>query len=362
MNIPGLDKPVQPLQVWYGGGYAQDEWRPKTNLTITAGLRIDAPFFKNTAYKNAKVDPLTFVDETGKSVQYSTGKLPDANLLWSPRLGFNWDIRSDGSTQVRGGSGVFTGPPLYVWISNQLGNTGVLQGSIVSDNTTAFPFSTNIDRYKPTNVTGEGAASLELNVTDANFKFPQVWRNNVALDRRLPGGVTGTVEFLYNRDVNGIYYINANLPSPQAKFTGADTRPRWVGTACGAGTVGPCVNRINNAVNNQITSAIVMKNQDVGRSWNLAFSASKPNFHGLSLRSAYSYGRARNTIDLCLLVLECHSGGSEQSRPELFQRVARPPRLRAGLLHPPVLRVWCVQHRHVLGSADDRQHQLHLRG
>ena len=27
MNIPGLDKPIQPLQVWYAGGYAQDEWR-----------------------------------------------------------------------------------------------------------------------------------------------------------------------------------------------------------------------------------------------------------------------------------------------------------------------------------------------
>ena len=28
-NIPGLDKPMQPLDVWYGAGYAQDEWRPR---------------------------------------------------------------------------------------------------------------------------------------------------------------------------------------------------------------------------------------------------------------------------------------------------------------------------------------------
>ena len=27
-NLPGLDKPLQPLKVWYSGGYAQDEWRP----------------------------------------------------------------------------------------------------------------------------------------------------------------------------------------------------------------------------------------------------------------------------------------------------------------------------------------------
>jgi outer membrane receptor protein involved in Fe transport len=43
MNIPGADKPVQPLQVWYGGVYAQDEWRPESNITVTAGLRLDVP-------------------------------------------------------------------------------------------------------------------------------------------------------------------------------------------------------------------------------------------------------------------------------------------------------------------------------
>ncbi len=297
MNIPGLEKPLQPLKVWYGGGYAQDEWRPKSNVTITAGLRVDVPSFENTAYQNPKVDPLTFRDESGSPVQYSTGKMPGANLLWSPRLGFNWDVKGNQRTQVRGGTGVFTGQPLYVWISNQLGNTGVLQGSILADNTTAFPFSANVDRFKPTNVTGEGAASLELNVTDTDFKFPQVWRNNIAVDHRLPGDITATAEFIYNRDVNGIYYINANLPQAQSAFTGADNRQRFVGTACGSGTVGPCVNRINNTAGNQITSAIVMKNQDVGRSWNLAFSAAKPNFHGLSARAAYSYGQAKNTID-----------------------------------------------------------------
>ena len=99
---------------------------------------------------------------------------------------------------------------------------------------TAFPFNPNPDRYKPANVTGEGAASFELNVTDPDFKFPQVWRTNFGVDHRLPGGVTGTVEFLYNKDVNGVYYINANLPAAQTTFSGPDNRPRWT------------ANRINN--------------------------------------------------------------------------------------------------------------------
>jgi hypothetical protein len=296
-NFPGLDKPIQPLKVWYSGGYVQDEWRPALNLSVTAGLRLDVPVFTNTAYANPSADALTFREEDGSPVQYATGDMPDPKVLWSPRVGVNWDVNGDGRTQVRGGTGVFTGPPLYVWISNQLGNTGVLIGEVVEQNTTARPFHPDPNRYAPTNITGAGAPSYELDVTDPDFKFPQVWRTNFAVDRRLPGGIVGTAEVLYNRDVNGIYYINANLPVAQSTFAGVDARPRWTGIACGAGTAGPCVNRINNAAGNQVTGAIVMKNQDVGSSWNVSGMLSKTLYRGLSIKGAYAYGESRNTID-----------------------------------------------------------------
>jgi hypothetical protein len=284
MNLPGLDKPSQPLTALYGGAYAQDVWRPRSNLSLTMGLRFDVPSFENTAYLNPNANALTFRDENGQPVQYDSGKMPDANILWSPRFGFNYDLAGDQKTQLRGGTGVFTGQPLYVWISNQLGNTGMLQGSLRENNTRAFPFSPDVDRYKPA-ATGAPATSYELNVTDNDFRFPQVWRSNIAVDRRLPGGITGTAEFIYNRDVNGIYYINANLPAPQSAYIGVDSRPRWTS------------NRINDAAGNQVTGAIIMKNQDIGRNWNIAFSAAKPMWHGLTLRTAYSYGEAKNTID-----------------------------------------------------------------
>ncbi len=75
-------------------------------------------------------------------------------------------------------------------------------------------------------MTGAPASSYELALTDPDFKFPQTWRSNIAVDQRLPWGLIGTGEFLYNRDVNGIYYINANLPAAQTAFVGADNRPR----------------------------------------------------------------------------------------------------------------------------------------
>src|SRR5262245_23500014 len=315
-NIPGQSKPIQPLDVWYSGGYVQDEWRPGGNLTITAGLRVDVAKFGDTAYANANVDGLTFRDEAGNPVKYSTGKLPDPKPLWSPRFGFNWDATRNQQTQVRGGTGIFTGKPAYVWISNQIGNTGVLTGFVQDENITSRPFNPNPDFYKPTTVTGAPASSVDLAVTDPDFTFPQIWRSNIAVDRRLPWGLVATGEFIYNRDVNGIYYINANLPAAQSAFVGVDNRMRWTGVAWAAtGQVGPCVTRINNATGNQITNAIVLKNQDVGRSWNIAASLAKTVAAGFSVKGAYSYGEAKNTIDAGSIAAGSWTGNAIRNDP-----------------------------------------------
>jgi hypothetical protein len=282
MNIPGKDKPVQPLEVWYAGAYAQDDWQVNDNLKISYGLRFDVPVFGDTGYENVNADALSFRDEQGATVQYKTKKLPDANILWSPRFGFNWALDGERRTQVRGGSGIFTGKPAYVWISNQVGNTGVLTGFEAIDNTKNRPFNPDPATYKPTNVTGAPASSYELALTDPDFKFPQIWRNSVAVDRKLPLGFIGTGEFLYSRDVNGIYYINANLPAPNSAFVGADTRPRW--------TAG-------NRIHSHVANAIVLKNQNKGYSWSISGSLEKTFQAGLWIKAAYNYGVAKNTID-----------------------------------------------------------------
>ncbi len=279
-NIPGQDEPVQPLEVLYAGAYAQDEWAIADNFKLTAGIRLDVPRFGETGYANANADALTFRAEDGSPVQFSTAKLPDPSILWSPRAGFNWGVDQNRNTQVRGGTGVFTGRPAYVWISNQIGNTGVLTGFQQFDNTTVRPFNPSPDAYKPANVTGAPATSYELAVTDPDFRFPQLWRTNIAVDQRLPFGLIGTAEYIYNRDVNGVYYINANLPAPQSAFTGADGRPRYT----------------TNRIHSNVTNAVVLKNQNIGRSWNMAGTLAK-NFRGGFLKSAYSYGEARNTVD-----------------------------------------------------------------
>ena len=280
-NIPGLTEPVQPLDVLYGGVYLQDEWRPSANLTITGGLRVDAPKFKNTAYDNAVADTMTFRDASGAPIHYNSGALPGVNLLWSPRLGFNYDVGGRHTTQIRGGTGIFTGRPAYVWISNQVGNTGVLTGFIQQDNTTAFPFNTNPDAYKPATVTGAPAASFQLALTDPHFKFPQIWRSNLAIDQKLPWDLIATAEYLYSKDVNGIAYINANLPAPQTSFSGPDGRARWTA----------------NRIYGNVSDATVLTNQGIGHSENIAATLERAFQNGLFAKVGYSYGTSKNTVD-----------------------------------------------------------------
>jgi hypothetical protein len=300
--------PMQPLDVVYGGGYVQDEWRPRSNLTVTAGLRVDVPHFGNTAFDNPVADTLTFRDQDGSPVQYNTGALPETTPYWSPRVGFNFDATNDQKTQLRGGTGLFSGKPPYVWISNQIGNTGVLYGFLDTlGTTTSFPFNPSPDKYKPA-PTGGTAASYELDVTDKSFRFPQTWRTNVGVDRKLPWGLVGTLDYMYNRDLNAPVYINANLPAAQAQFTGVDNRPHWATAAFPVPGVpicvttlglenGPCGVKINNLPGKDVTAAYVIKNQSQNRSWNVSGAVTKKMTHDFMFKGGFNYGVSRSLVE-----------------------------------------------------------------
>jgi len=304
-NIPGQDRPIQPLHVFYAGLYAQNQWQATDRLRVTAGLRVDVPFFGDVEFRNAEVETFFFTDEHGRIEWFRTDRLPDPRIHWSPRFGFNWDVFGNATTQVRGGSGIFTGSPPYVWISNQIGNNGILTGFESIDHTRARPFHPDPNRWKPATVTGAPAASYELAFTDENFKFPQVWRTNFAVDQRLPWGFIGTFEGIIGRDVNGIYYINANLRPTTTMTTGADVRPLYAATDVGRRIIP------------KVTSAIGLKNQNKGYAYNFAVSLSRPFQNGLFVTAAYSYGVSRNTVDPAAIAFSSWNGNAHPGNPNL---------------------------------------------
>ncbi|NDK55137.1 TonB-dependent receptor [Pontibacter fetidus] len=285
---------IKAMQV---GLYAQDEWSATNNLKLTFGLRADMPIFNTDLLRNEQVEGLTFRD--GEKIDVS--KMPDTKVLWSPRFGFNWDVKGDQTTQVRGGTGIFTGRVPFVWISNQASNNGVLFGSFTEKNPTNRPFTSDVTAYIPADAAA--ASRYNLAVTAEDFKFPQVFRSNFAVDHQLPFGVVGTLEGIYTRDVNAVYHQNVNLPNSTREANGADNRPIFYKTDATTGDIvfdakgNPiAVNKIYSS-NPDITDAIVMENTNKGYSYTLTGQLQKSFANGFYGSIAYTYTDARSVND-----------------------------------------------------------------
>ena len=191
-NIPGQEKPIQPLEVLYAGAYAQDEWSAGDNLKLTLGLRFDVPRFGDTGFANANADALTFRDENGQPVQDSTGQaagrehpvVAARRLQLERRLG----APDAGSRRHRH---LHRPPRLRLGLEPDWQHRRADRLRAARTTPSRGRSIPNPDTYKPTNVTGAPASPYELALTDPGFKFPQVWRSNIAVDRRLPWGITG---------------------------------------------------------------------------------------------------------------------------------------------------------------------------
>ncbi len=269
------------------GAYVQDEWQIRENLNITYGVRFDVPFFTSNAVNNPQVDSYSFVDEKGNPAKLSTSQLPSAKLMINPRFGFNYDIRGDKNTQLRGGLGLFSGRPAFVFVSNAVGNNGMQAGQISQDNSTAnplvrYPFSPNITRNIPPTTPGSPAASYNIAPIEKNFRFPQVFRTNLAIDQKLFAGIVGSAEFLFTQSISNIFYYNANQKVATANFTGPDKRPRFAGSSSAV--------RINSNVND----ATVLSSRPYGSNTSVTLKLEKPLQKGLSWLLAYNFGRTKD--------------------------------------------------------------------
>jgi hypothetical protein len=275
--LPGNPKPAAKLSVAQASIYAQDAFQIKDNFRLTYGLRIDIPFYPSSLPSNPIVDTMTF--RNGEKLD--VGKLPKTQIMWSPRVGFNWDVNNDQRIQLRGGTGIFTGAIPYVWAVNQAGQSGLLFGSINASGAAAnaYPFSANPSAYVPPNP--QATPNFAINVIDQNFKYPQVWRSNLAADVRLPGDVIATVEGIYTKDLHAVFHRDANLVNPTGKSNGPGTRDTFPGGAA-------------DRINQRITNAIVLDNTTQGYSYSLSAQFQKTFDFGLFASLAYTYTDAKD--------------------------------------------------------------------
>jgi Carboxypeptidase regulatory-like domain len=270
--------------------FVQDKWRLSKTFTVTYGIRGDVSQYTGAFDQNPDFAALNFAN----GAKYDVGKKPKNAVLISPRVGFNWDALGDKSLQVRGGVGIFSGPPPFVWISNQASNNGVQFGSVIR--TTGVPFNQNPDAYRP--ATGAANTAYGIAVTDNNFKYPSVIKTSLAVDKKFANDWIVTVEGNYIKDQNAVYYSNINLNQSTANsivLNQKDNRIRYAATTgssrqiySGAGGA--------TAANPNISTAILMKNSNKGYSYTTTFRIQK-TFKDLYLSAAYTYSKSKNTAE-----------------------------------------------------------------
>ncbi|GJM36301.1 MAG: cell envelope biogenesis protein OmpA [Saprospiraceae bacterium] len=246
-------------------GYAQDEIAVNDKLSLTFGLRIDYPLYFNTAdliqenidrkggllSDGGTYDPtIVYSDENGKGVTFDHTTLPENNPLINPRFGFNYDIKGDRSSQLRGGTGLFAGRFPFVWIGNQVANPD-------------FFF---------------------YNMTDPDFKFPQVWRTNLGFDQKVGQGWIATVDLLYTQDLQAQMVRNYGLKLPTGSLQGPGSRPIY--------TLNDRV-----LVFGDPTNAYVFTNVDAGFTFNASFSIER-SWKNTYAKLGYNYLKAEDASSI----------------------------------------------------------------
>jgi hypothetical protein len=279
---PSQSKGAADFKAMQYGFYAQDEYQVTNRLQVTAGLRVDIPVFPDKPGAN---DAFNAVYSVSDGV--STGTIPKTRLMWAPRLGFNWDVFGNKTTQLRGGTGLFTGRVPFVWISNQFSNNGELNGaySVGSSSSSASPITNpaglkfNPDPYtqKLAEDLGKVAGRGAINVVDKDLKYPQVFRTNIAIDQKLPGGIIATFEAIYSKTFNNVNFIDLNRKvDPNFTFAGVDQRPRY----------------FTSRVDPNYDEIVKFENTNLGYSYNFVVTLQKQFSKGFDASLSYTYGKS----------------------------------------------------------------------
>ncbi len=250
--------------------YAQDEFLAWENFNLTYGLRVDLPMYLNDVVDNPFSRSLRALDENGNPETVDQSKLPDTKFLFSPRVGFNWDISGDRSTQVRGGTGIFTGRVPFVWVGNNISNPGQNQ---------------NLPAH---------LRSFDVNAFDPEFKWPQVWTTNLAVDKKLFWDMLGTLEFIYGNDINAVFVRNADLPAPVRLLP--DGRPYYGGD--GNNELNPDGNAGIYVIDNTdgFSTDLNLLEGKNGYNFNATLQLRKSFDFGLNTTLAYSFTEAKNNL------------------------------------------------------------------
>jgi hypothetical protein len=197
-----------PVALWGIGAYAQDEFKATKNLKLTLALRVEhnsnpvcqvncfanfANGFANTASYQAGLagTGAEFDVPYSSDIKYGQHQAyPGVDaLLWSPRVGFSYDLLGTGKTVLSGGFGLFYDNPAAGLVDNLLANPPSTVAIRVRNGTTGvFPFD-------PAGAPSTWAASANaFSITDSFNQISASLPAGVAFNPPAFGALVGKIK------------------------------------------------------------------------------------------------------------------------------------------------------------------------
>lgn len=268
------------------GFYAQDKWDINNNFNLTYGLRIDIPVVFNNPTENPTFNEYA----VQRKFEARVGENPDAKVLFSPRVGFRWYTNDSHKTLLRGGIGIFTGRVPFVWLSNAFNNTGMeSKGTTIGnkdDKNNWLNDAPSLGEYKndPMGAANSqsGKFSPDIVTVSKDFKYPQVLRANLAFEQRLPGDIKMTLEGIYSKTMNNVFFENLALKNEGTIYAipGVES------------SAAPLY-----SVDKSYNSIINLRNTNKGYTYALSAMLEKHFNFGLDLSASYTFGHAKSVND-----------------------------------------------------------------
>jgi hypothetical protein len=268
---------------WLYSGYAQDEWRASSRLTVSAGLRyeVSKPFVDKNDALNAfhpGVQSQRFPNAPAGLVYPGDPGVPrgtyatDKNNV-APRLGVVWDLTGRGRTTVRGAWGIF-----YDALAGQ--------GDFFQNGVLAPPFTplveinsppASISLSNPLNAVTGGATAFPPALTiigwGEDFQTPYAYHFNATVQHQIGNSIGAEAGYVGSRGEHLPIFIEVNpgLYSPGQTTAGARLFPAY---------------------------ALVRPTFSVAKSRYDSLQASlrmRPT-HGLNFLASYTYGHAKDHV------------------------------------------------------------------
>ncbi len=178
------------------GGYVQDDWRFRPNLTLNLGLRYEMTTVM-TEKNGLLVNLVNITDATARQGNplYQNPTLHN----FEPRIGFAWDPFRNGKTSVRGGFGMFDVLPIpaQYFLMENLAGPYYLLGSISNSAATPLAGTFYADAYPDLKQSSFRTAYIE---NAPHRSYVMQW--NMSLQRAITPNLTATIAYVGSRGVH----------------------------------------------------------------------------------------------------------------------------------------------------------------